>query len=40
MKGKIVNLQFYVHNVLPESIALGKIIRSGDASCMDDAAFA
>jgi hypothetical protein len=39
MNGKIVNLRFYVHNVLPESIALGRIIRSGDASCMDEAAF-
>jgi len=38
-KGKLVNLRFYVSQVLPESFALGKVIRSGDASCMDDAAF-
>ncbi len=39
LKGKLVNLRFYVNNVLPEGVALGKVIRSGDASCMDDAAF-
>ena len=39
-KGKLVNLRFYVGQVLPESFALGKVIRSGDASCMDEDAFA
>jgi len=39
-KGKLLNLRFYVHNVLPRAIAIGRIIRSGDDSCMDDVLFA
>ncbi len=39
-RGKLVNLRFYVSQVLPESFALGKVIRSGDVSCMDEDAFA
>ncbi len=39
-KGKLANLSYYVSNVLPESIALGKTIRSGDTSCMDEYNFA
>lgn len=38
-QGKLVNLDFYVSSVLPESIALGKTIRSGDKACMSPAAF-
>ena len=34
-QGKLLNLRFFVHNVLPESIALGKSIQAGDESCMD-----
>jgi alkylation response protein AidB-like acyl-CoA dehydrogenase len=39
-KGKILNLRFYVKNILPRAIALGKSIRDGDESCLDDALFA
>lgn len=39
-KGKILNLRFYVKNVLPRAIALGKSIRDGDESCLDEALFA
>jgi alkylation response protein AidB-like acyl-CoA dehydrogenase len=38
-KGKLQNLSFYVSNVLPESIALGKTIRSGDKSALDEELF-
>jgi len=39
MRGKLVNLRYYVGQVLPESFALGRIIRGGDNSPMDDDAF-
>jgi alkylation response protein AidB-like acyl-CoA dehydrogenase len=38
-KGKLLNLQFYVGSVLPRATALGKIIRSNDMSCLDEALF-
>ena len=39
-KGKVLNLRFYVSNVLPRAVAAGKSIRSGDESCMDELLFA
>jgi alkylation response protein AidB-like acyl-CoA dehydrogenase len=39
-KGKVLNLRFYVKNILPRAVALGKSIREGDESCMDEALFA
>lgn len=38
-KGKILNAQFYAHNVLPTVAALGAGITSGDNSCMDEILF-
>jgi len=35
LKGKLHNLNFYVASMLPEAIALGKIIQSGDETCLD-----
>jgi hypothetical protein len=35
MKGKLLNLTFYVHNILPQAMALSRVIRSGDESCLD-----
>lgn len=39
-KGKVLNAKFYAANVLPRSIAVGKSIRLGDTSCLDDSLFA
>jgi Acetyl-CoA dehydrogenase C-terminal like/Acyl-CoA dehydrogenase, C-terminal domain len=39
-KGKILNLQFFVANLLPQAVALGKRIGSGDASALDPSLFA
>jgi len=38
-RGKLLNVRFYAHQVLPRSIAVGKSIRSGDESCLDEALF-
>ncbi|MGC6509723.1 MAG: acyl-CoA dehydrogenase [Myxococcota bacterium] len=38
-KGKVLNLKFYVNNILPQSVALGKQITSKDESCLDEALF-
>ena len=38
-RAKILNAHFYCANILPESIALGRVIRSGDASCLDTSIF-
>ncbi len=38
-KGKLANATFYAHNVLPQAVALGKSIQSGDESCMDPVLF-
>ncbi len=40
LKGKLLNLDFYVANILPKATAWGKIVRSGDQSCMDEILFA
>ncbi len=39
LKGKLHNLDFYVSSLLPQAIALGKTIRSGDETCLDPALF-
>ena len=38
-KGKVLNLKFYVNNILPQSVALGKQITSKDESCLDESLF-
>ncbi len=38
--GKLMNLKFYVANVLPQAVALGKAVQSNDASCLDERLFA
>ncbi|MEC7949491.1 MAG: acyl-CoA dehydrogenase [Myxococcota bacterium] len=38
-RGKILNLRFYVKNILPRAIATGKSIRDGDESCLDEVLF-
>ena len=38
-KGKILNVKFYVANMLPQSVALGKQITSNDESCLDPSLF-
>ena len=38
--GKALNLRFYVHNLLPTAVAIGKGIQSGDDSCLDPVLFA
>ena len=40
LAGKVLNLKFYVANLLPHAVALGKGIQSGDASCLDEHLFA
>ena len=39
LKGKALNLKFYVANLLPQSIALGKAIQASDTSCLDETLF-
>jgi hypothetical protein len=40
LAGKALNLKFYVSNLLPQAVGLGKTIRSGDESCLDAVLFA
>jgi alkylation response protein AidB-like acyl-CoA dehydrogenase len=40
LKGKELNVDFYVAHILPQATALGKTIQSNDASCLDAALFA
>jgi alkylation response protein AidB-like acyl-CoA dehydrogenase len=40
LKSKQLNVKFYVANILPQAIALGKSIQVGDESCLDDSLFA
>ncbi|MCO4744344.1 MAG: acyl-CoA dehydrogenase [Proteobacteria bacterium] len=35
LQGKLLNLKFYTANVLPESVGIGKSIRTGDESALD-----
>ena len=39
LKGKALNLKFYVSTFLPQAIALGKSIQMGDNSCLDPILF-
>jgi len=39
-EGKILNLKFYVANLLPQAEALGKVVRSQDGSALDETLFA
>lgn len=39
-KGKVLNLKFFVNQLLPQATALSKSIRSGDTSALDPALFA
>jgi len=39
LAGKLLNLKFYVSNILPQAIALGKGIQSNDVSCLDERLF-
>jgi hypothetical protein len=39
LTGKQRNLEFYISSLLPQAIALGKGIQSGDESCLDPALF-
>ncbi|MFT4624231.1 MAG: alkylation response protein AidB-like acyl-CoA dehydrogenase [Myxococcota bacterium] len=39
LKGKLLNLDFYVSNILPKATAFGKIVQSDDESCMDGILF-
>jgi alkylation response protein AidB-like acyl-CoA dehydrogenase len=39
LKGKILGCHFYCAHVLPHSMALGKSIRGGDTSCLDEVLF-
>lgn len=38
-EGKLLNARFYASTVLPRAVALGKTIRSGDDSCLDESLF-
>jgi len=40
LKSKVLGCHFYCNNVLPLAIALGKGIRNGDESCLDEILFA
>ncbi len=35
LRGKLLNLDFFITSILPQAIALGKTIQSGDETCMD-----
>jgi hypothetical protein len=39
LKGKLLNLKFYVANLLPQAVGLGKRIQSGDDTANDPALF-
>lgn len=39
LKGKVLNLKFYVNHILPQAVALGKTVRSGDESALDEILF-
>ena len=38
-RSKVLNARFYCANVLPHSIALGRIIRTANDSCLDESLF-
>ena len=39
LTGKLRNLEFFVATLLPQAIALGKTVQSGDESCLDPSLF-
>jgi len=39
LKSKLLNVKFYIANILPKAIALGKSIQVGDESCLDECLF-
>ncbi len=39
LKGKLLNLDFYVAHILPKAIATAKTVQSGDESCLDASLF-
>ncbi len=39
-RGKVLNAKFYMTNILPRAVMLGKMITAGDTSCLDDDLFA
>ncbi len=40
LRGKLLNLDFYVNHILPQAIALAKTVQSADESCLDPSLFA
>ncbi|MBX7079568.1 MAG: acyl-CoA dehydrogenase [Nannocystaceae bacterium] len=40
LRGKLLNLDFYVNHILPQAIATAKTVQSGDESCLDPSLFA
>ncbi len=40
LKGKALNLDFYIAHILPRAVSLAKTIQSGDESCLDESLFA
>jgi alkylation response protein AidB-like acyl-CoA dehydrogenase len=39
LKGKLLNLDFFVAHLLPQAIGLAKTVRSSDESCLDESLF-
>jgi hypothetical protein len=39
LRGKQLNLDFFVASLLPPAIALCKSVQAGDGSCLDEALF-
>ncbi|MBK8240916.1 MAG: acyl-CoA dehydrogenase [Deltaproteobacteria bacterium] len=39
LRGKLLNLDFYVAHILPQAIATAKSVQSGDESCLDPSLF-
>jgi hypothetical protein len=40
LKGKLLNLDFYVAHLLPAAVAYAKTVQSSDESCLDASLFA
>ncbi|MCA9568250.1 MAG: acyl-CoA dehydrogenase [Myxococcales bacterium] len=39
LNGKLANLRFYVHNILPKAVAMAKAIQAGDQTCLEPGLF-
>ena len=39
LRGKVLNLDFFVGTLLPQAVALSKTVQSGDTSCLDETLF-